>query len=436
MVYGLVGLGILVMCWIQFTGAWIWPPLRTVEWGTIEFQTDKPGGVLFTYPLWLLIISGVGLAVFKDGMSFVRTFQPFTVMLFFMVAASIFGMTMMASSRITFLWLLSALGGAVVASLLERRTIFKAMAVIIAFTMVASLLSYFFLPAYGADRYYTSFVLRGIYNHKNTAGAVAALSITLLFVIRHELPRGWLRLATVSTLLCLFLSESKTGWLSAALAISFLALLSVLRRRVTAGLGALVIAVVLFLFILLIAAFAPILAEAFGRDLTLTGRTAVWESYLAEIRHILWLGAGPGNLTSLSPLTAKLSLELRAHGSISSPHSFYIGTLGDLGLGGLLYTLALFAFFTLWLPLSHRGPFTLACAAVGLATLIGGLSETMDAAAPGSTWFFLAIFWTGHCLQGQMADSQQAELPETDQPPPDSATAAPAGGMGRMGEAR
>jgi exopolysaccharide production protein ExoQ len=417
--FSVVGLAILVMCWIQFTGAWIWPPLRKVEWGVIEIHPDKPGGVLFQYPLWLLIMAGAALAILKDGMGFIRAFTPFSVMFVFMITASIFGMSMMASSRITLLWLLSALAGGVVASLLERQTILKALAVVILVTMVLSLLSYLLLPAYGADRYYNSLVLRGVYIHKNTAGAVAALSVTLLWVMRRDLPRGLLLPALGFSLACLLLSESKTGWVSALLAISCLTLLDMLRRRVTPALGLLVLASVALLGSLLILSSAAVLADALGRDLTLTGRTAIWQSYLAEIRHVLWLGAGPGNVTTPSPFTAKLSLELRAHGSIFSPHSFYIGTLGDIGLGGLLYTLLLFGFLTFWLPLRHQGPFTLPAAAVGLATLIGGLSETMDAAQPGSTWFFLALFWTSHCLKGAQSQAPAAAA-EADRGPRDA----------------
>lgn len=399
--YGFLGLAILTLCWIQFTGAWIWPPVRQVEWGVIETHADKPGAVLLQYPLWLLILGGLLLAVLKDGMTFVRAFTPFTVLLVIMLIASIFGLSMAASCRITLLWLLSALAGGVVASMLDRDTIFRALAAVIIVTMTLSVLSYLLLPEYGADRYYTRFVLRGVFQHKNTAGRVAALALTLVFVMRHGLSRRMFLAGLITSLLCLLLSESKTAWFSAALAIGFLGLVGALRRRMTPSLSLVSVTVVGLLLLLLVMSFAPLLAEAFGRDLTLTGRTTVWQAYLREIRHVFWLGAGPGNVTTVSPFTAHLSLELRAHGSIFSPHSFYIGTLGDIGIGGLVYTLLLFGYLVLWVPLSDRGIYTLGVAAVGFATLVGGLGETLDAAAPGSTWFLMAMFWMGHVLHNQ-----------------------------------
>ena len=394
--YGLIGLAVLVLCWIQFTGAWVWPPLRQVEWGVIEAHGEKPGAVLLSYPLWLLILAASALALAKDGMAFIRGFMPFALLMCIMLTASVFGLSMAASSRTTVLWLLSALAGAVVASLLHHDWICRTLAITIVVTMAASLVTYLVLPDYGADRYGTRTVLRGLFEHKNTAGRVAALSLTLIFVLRHSLSRKQFLAGLLSATLCLLLSESKTAWLSAALAISFLGLIDFLRRRFTPALGLAIVAGILLLLAWFVFSFAPLLAEAFGRDLTLTGRTTVWQAYLREIRHVFWMGAGPGNVTTVSPFTANLSLELRAHGSIFSPHSFYIGTLGDIGIAGLVYTLLLLGYFVLWLPLSDRGPFTLACAAVAVATMIGGLGETLDAAAPGSTWFLLALFWMGH----------------------------------------
>jgi len=357
--YGAIGLAVLALCWIQFTGAWIWPPVRQVEWGVIETHAEKSGAVLLQYPLWLLILGGVMLAVLKDGMTFIRAFTPFSVLLVIMLMASIFGLSMAGSSRITLLWLLSALAGGVVASLLDRESIFRALAAVIIVTMALSVLSYVLLPEYGADRYYTRFVLRGIFQHKNTAGRVSALALTLIFVMRHRLSRRLFVAGLITSMLCLFLSESKTAWLSAAAAIGFLVLVGYLRQRMTPSLSLVSLTGIGLLLLLLVISFAPLLAEAFGRDLTLTGRTTVWQAYLREIRHVVWLGAGPGNVTTVSPFTAHLALELRAHGSIFSPHSFYIGTLGDIGIGGLVYTLLLFGYLVLWLPLSDRGIYTL-----------------------------------------------------------------------------
>jgi len=155
----------------------------------------------------------------------------------------------------------------------------------------------------------------------------------------------------------------------------------------------------LLLAALLLQVLAPLAVELVGRDLTLTGRTLIWQVYLREISQVWWVGAGPGAFTNVSPLTVPLALELRAMGSIFSPHSYLLGTLGDLGVPGLVYTLLLFGFLTVWLPLRSQGRFALACAAVGAVTLLQGIGETNDAAAAGISWFLLGLFWVAHVLE-------------------------------------
>ena len=421
LLFKLVGIAVLVMSWVQFTGVWFWPPVRLSEWGTLSaHEGGKPGGVLFQYPLWLLISAGSGLAVFRHGLVIVRHLWPFLGLLLIMIVASLLGLTPAASIRITLLWMLSVLSGVVVIALLDRQLACRVLALVILMTMLLSLLLYLLLPAHGGDYYGGArLVLRGLFTHKNGAGRVAAIGLALLFVMRHELSRALFWTAFGITVVCLALTDSKTGWLSAVAAIAFLQLVDHLRHRVTPSLGLVVVLGAGVLALLLAAAMAPFIADAIGRDLTFTGRTAIWSIYIDEIRNFLWLGVGPGNVTDVSPVTVKLWMRLRTHGSIFTPHSFYIATLGDIGLPGLLYTMGLMLFLTLWLPLRDRGPFSLGAAAVGSAALLGGLGETLDAAKPGFTWFALALFWMGYCLE------RYPHLSRAHMPPP-RLTATPA----------
>jgi O-antigen ligase len=390
---------LLVACWIQYTSAWIWPPARVVAQGTVAAYEAKPYAIVLQYVLWPSILIGLALSLRRRGMAVVRHLSVFMPYLVLMTVSSVFGIWFFQSLRLTILWCLSVLAGAAVAALADRATLTRALIGTIAVTMLASLAMFWVLPDLGSDRYFGRQVLRGVFDNKNQAGRIAALALVVVFALRHD-ARGWLRNAALfSAGACLVLADSKTALASAALAIAYLWLLERVRGGVHSSLGLLAVGVVLLLAALLLQVLAPLAVELVGRDLTLTGRTLIWQVYLREISQVWWVGAGPGAFTNVSPLTVPLALELRAMGSIFSPHSYLLGTLGDLGVPGLVYTLLLFGFLTVWLPLRSQGRFALACAAVGAVTLLQGIGETNDAAAAGISWFLLGLFWVAHVLE-------------------------------------
>ena len=114
------------------------------------------------------------------------------------------------------------------------------------------------------------------------------------------------------------------------------------------------------------------------------------------MRNDIAFGSGPGSYTSVSPITIPLGLQFRRLGPILSPHNFFIGTLGDLGIPGLLCTLFILAYVIVYLPLAHGGRFAMAGAAVGVTTVVQGMGETMDVATGGITWFLLSLFLVSH----------------------------------------
>jgi O-antigen ligase len=403
---------LLVACWTQFTSAWFWPPVRIVNQGTIALYENKPFAAPFQYLLWAAVVLGAFLVLRRQGLVLGRRLGIFGPYLILMVSSSAVGIAIFASLRLTALWALCVLAGGVVALLLERQTLVRALAVVTLGTMTLSLLMYLLLPEYGSDRYHGEQVLRGVFDHKNTAGRMASVAFVLVFSLGRALPAPLLVSALVASAVCLLLSESKAAIAASLMGAVYLTIMKPMARRVSGGLGALTVAVALLAGFASVLLLAPFLTEAIGRDVTLTGRTTVWEVYLQEIRSVLVLGAGPGSFTAISPVTVKLAFELRAIGSIFSPHNFMLGTLGDLGILGLTYTIVLFAFFAVVLPLRSDCTFAWCCAAVSVVTMLHGMGETLDAGTAGITWFLLSLLWTAHLTH--TVKSENLAMPSAD----------------------
>jgi O-antigen ligase len=182
---------------------------------------------------------------------------------------------------------------------------------------------------------------RGLYFHKNIAGAVCAVS-ALVFGFSALKSKRWIDVA-----LCLaaigftVMTKSKTslGLLFIAFALGLTYRFAWRRDidRVIAGIAAL-------LFIVLFAAFLAIDADALARMLEdpteFTGRAAIWQAELAFIADHPLLGSGFGTFAdsgTLSPLhnyVAGSWVEQVAHG-----HSGYLQLLVTIGGIGFVLTL-------------------------------------------------------------------------------------------------
>jgi exopolysaccharide production protein ExoQ len=138
---------------------------------------------------------------------------------------------------------------------------------------------------------------QGIYGHKNILGRIMVLS-TVVFAILAISSRRYSWLAWISFGLSLILilgSTSKTTLLIFLTIMALLPFYRALRWNNT-------IAVPFFIALVLIGGSVGVLLidngetilEAFGRDLTLTGRTDLWAAALDKIWERPWLGYGYG----------------------------------------------------------------------------------------------------------------------------------------------
>ncbi|HET7083869.1 MAG TPA: O-antigen ligase family protein [Rhizomicrobium sp.] len=185
---------------------------------------------------------------------------------------------------------------------------------------------------------------RGLYGHKNIAGAACALT-AILFLFTQNGWRNWIGIA-IAAAACFFLamthSRSSAGFLS-------LALLAGLLYRVSwrDGLSRAIFVAAGTVAVLMLAALALLNAGEIARLLDdpneFTGRAAIWTAQWRYIANHPFLGAGFGTLTetyNLSPLRNYVTSAWVA--SVSHGHNGYLEILVTIGgVGFLLAMLAL-----------------------------------------------------------------------------------------------
>ena len=184
---------------------------------------------------------------------------------------------------------------------------------------------------------------RGLYGHKNVAGAVCAMT-TILFLFSKNGWRNWIGIA-VALAACIFLamthSKSSMGFLGIALLAGLLYRIGwrdSLSRAILLALAA--------LFVVALASFALLDADRIAHMLEdpaeFTGRVAIWAAQWRYIADHPLLGAGFGTFTdtpSQSPLHNYIS------GSwvdaVAQGHNGYLQVL--VTIGGIGFLLALSA---------------------------------------------------------------------------------------------
>lgn len=163
--------------------------------------------------------------------------------------------------------------------------------------VVMSFLFAFGLPTYGKMSGVHWGAWRGIYNHKNVLGKIMSPSaiVFLLLALRTENKR-WIYWGGFGlSVLLIILSKASSPLLNLIILIVALFLFRILRWRsdfmITTMLGISTLSTILYT---LVTANAEAIAGAFGKDLTLTGRTNFWPFVLDRIGQHPWVGYGFG----------------------------------------------------------------------------------------------------------------------------------------------
>ena len=232
---------------------------------------------------------------------------------------------------------------------------------------------------------------RGLYGHKNTAGAVCALT-AIVFLFTRNGPRNWMG-NLIALASCVFLamthSKSSAGFLAIA---SFCGLIyrlawrDGLNRAILMFCGA-ILAGGLILFAVMDAAA---ISRALEDPAEFTGRAEIWAAELRYIADHPLLGAGFGTFTDTraqSPLHNYVSgswVDAVSHG-----HNGYLQVL--VTIGGIGFVLAMLALLAaparrLW-PLDRRDDdFRPMLMAIFVFTVLHNFMESDFLEGDGVTW--------------------------------------------------
>ncbi len=135
----------------------------------------------------------------------------------------------------------------------------------------------------------------GLWTHKNTLGGIMALGVAINAAAAIVAPahrKLWIGCAVAAFALVL-LSTSKTALIASAFGIGMIAFCMIVRRGPVQMIAAIAAASVAIVAIVGVVLLAPdLLVAAIGRDLTLTGRTDIWEASARFVEGRPWLGYG------------------------------------------------------------------------------------------------------------------------------------------------
>jgi exopolysaccharide production protein ExoQ len=228
---------------------------------------------------------------------------------------------------------------AALCEVLELEILCRALLNIFAFAILASVAMAILAPAYAthqasdAAQGVHAGLWRGVFGHKNDLGAMAsAATIALLCFggLGSSLP-GFRFICVVASLACLIFAGS-AGAIASLLVGLMIYFLIFLTRRWP-------VAFTWFFVLIVAAALAGVLLAAdvdtfalLGRDVTLTGRTSIWDTVLAMIADSPLLGHGyyAGTWAFARP---RLSEYFGP--AISDAHSGYLSILLETGVVGL-----------------------------------------------------------------------------------------------------
>ena len=188
----------------------------------------------------------------------------------------------------------------------------------------------------------------GIFGHKNELGYMMAWSAGVsLHIALSESKFRWLRLAIFGISICLIiLSRSTTSLMIILTMISLLPLYK-LSANNNYKIQIIAISFVLMLLItgsILIFGNAETIVGTSGKDLTLNGRTDLWEPVFKQILQRPLFGYGYAAFWT-SPFASNIRL---TYEWASNSHNGFFEIMLDLGIGGfLIFAIGLIRFFTM-----------------------------------------------------------------------------------------
>jgi exopolysaccharide production protein ExoQ len=195
----------------------------------------------------------------------------------------------------------------------------------------------------------------GITMGKNILGSFASISVVLWL-------HAWLSKEATSVvaiagialgLVTLVMTRSATSLMATVFAVMFMLILlrspGSLRRYMPYLVGAFATVTLIYALAVLrlvpgMEIFLKPIAMLTGKDMTFTGRTAIWEILNEHIRLRPWLGSGYGAYwAGATPTSPSFEMLTRLYFYPTEGHNGYLDVINDLGLAGCLCLLGYFA---------------------------------------------------------------------------------------------
>ena len=228
----------------------------------------------------------------------------------------------------------------------------------------------------------------GIFGHKNALGIYLSIYIAPLFFVKRKL--GVVKIFCLIWVLVgvyvIYMSESRTGWLTCAFLMTYIFLAAILRRfkglssitilSVFLGIGVIVVSIVL--------ANLSYLTRFLGRDSSLTGRTVIWRDALWAISRHMFFGYGySGFWNGLTPESNAVNVQISSALSgqeFNHAHNAILTLVLQVGLVGMaILAIPIVKAFRDGLKaiITYRSNAALWYMSILLALLVAGSDESM-----------------------------------------------------------
>jgi exopolysaccharide production protein ExoQ len=167
-----------------------------------------------------------------------------------------------------------------------------------AFSLAAAIL----LPHIAIDHVLHPGAWNGVLNHKNNFGRICALGATVAFICLKDMDfmpykKRFYQATFILMVFCTIMSTSKTSLLLLILGIVLYYPLRAmaLKNMVVSFMMAILVSIIAILLSTgLLMTIVESALGAMGRDMTMTGRTDLWQTVWLAIDERYWLGYGPG----------------------------------------------------------------------------------------------------------------------------------------------
>jgi exopolysaccharide production protein ExoQ len=215
---------------------------------------------------------------------------------------------------------------------------------IFAITIISSTILAIFFPKYGLMGGVHLGAWRGIFNHKNGLGRIMAIGVVVFCLLALSVKKQrWIFWSlTGASVMLILLSRASSPLVNLAILMSILAVLPILRWNYIFMVPAIVamssVGIILYSFT---TSNAEQIAGAFGKNLTLTGRTEFWPLVLDKIGESPWVGYGFGAFWQGLDGPSAYVWNASAFKAPNS-HNGYLDLFLDLGIIGFSIYMALF----------------------------------------------------------------------------------------------